>query len=209
MTTMPIIQCSHARMLMSEHLDGRLSDDVLHALDQHVNMCSSCWAYWQALQKVSALFQTADFALPPPDFTARVMSRLSARADNERARQWAGALAWGSLAAAFVLVAAIFIVYALQLPAVAATRPSANILGLSMQVSNAVLWTVRLLDSSVVITQSLSRVIPAPLLLASLIWGLVGTIALSFTVAGLVGAYQPIKIATQHTRSTVTNHGNQ
>jgi len=189
-----------ARLLMSEYLDGRLGDDEVGALNDHLQTCPSCLSYWKALQRVTQVFQTAEVALPPPDFTARLMRRLNGETTRGYRDRQPSPFAWAAVAAAFVVLAAGVMLYALQLPTTGHNGPSADVFGLSMNVSRAVLLAVRLVGMTETIIHDLVRSIPTPVLLLGLLWMIVGILVLIYALVSLINACQPRRVATQHVK---------
>lgn len=191
-----MMKCKNARLLMSAWLDDCLEADGKRGLRDHVLTCSDCRVRWHALRHVSSVFQSAEVALPPPDFTAQVMRRIQA-ASAERERPLlsgrSGVLAWGTLAATLVLLFALIASYGTA-PAqpITDSGPSLNFVRLSMQISNSALRAATAVGGLLAIGSELSRIVPRPALVLIGLWLVMGTVALSFTVAGLVAAYQPL-----------------
>jgi hypothetical protein len=191
-----MLKCDNARMLMSAWLDDYLEEDGKRALRDHVLTCADCRMRWHAMRHVSSLFQSAETALPPPDFTARVMRRVqTANAQSRPARFMlpSRSLAWGTVAATVVLLFALIVSYGTA-PAqqVADGGPSLNFVSLSMQISNSALRAATAVGGVINIASDLGRIVPRPALALMVLWLVFGTIALSFTVAGLIAAYQPL-----------------
>jgi hypothetical protein len=183
---------------MSEHLDGRLTQADIDKLYHHVRTCSNCAARWQALQRVSALFRTAEVAEPPSDFTARVMGRLAA-VESERFAAPGNRSLWLALATAASAVVVIWIAVvttlsALPQQAAPAGGPSFNYVALSLQVSQmAIRWST-MLDALASAVGTVVRLVPLPILVLAILWMLTGTLALTVTVATLVRAYRPMAV---------------
>jgi predicted anti-sigma-YlaC factor YlaD len=191
-----MIKCVAARLSMSEWLDGRLHDREISAVNQHLLGCADCRAHWQAMQHVSSLFNTADAALPPSNFTARTMQRLL-RQEAEQAAALSGGrsvvFAWGSLAVSLALLLTVAIFYGLA-PArsSAAGGPSLNFLSMSMRISDSAIRTATMIENAAATVSQVLHVVPLPLLVLILAWALLGTAALAFTVGSLVAAYRPM-----------------
>lgn len=188
--------CDHARMLMSERLDNRLDAATIAALDTHMAGCPACREHWQTLQRVASLFAGADLAAPAPGFTSRVMAKLE-RAEQRRQspfRRWAAVVAPLGAAAllALVFVAALASQPAVDVPA-AASLPVVRLIGaiansgvLSALVANG--------ESSAQAVWSVASALPASLVLLALLWLALGTVALSYVLARVILAYEPVAI---------------
>jgi anti-sigma factor RsiW len=74
------MHCLDASELMSLRLDSALADGQEEALREHLSGCQACAAQWEALQRVSCLFEHADYAAPSPVFLRKVMARIQRRA---------------------------------------------------------------------------------------------------------------------------------
>lgn len=197
-----MMKCDNARLFMSAWLDDCLDVDSERALRDHVLTCSDCRMRWYALRHVSSVFQSAEAALPPPDFTAKVMRRIqAANAVNDRPRFAlpSAALAWGTLAATLVLLFALIVSYgAAPAQQVADGGPSLNLVSLSMQISNSALHTATAVGGLLTIASELGNIVPRPALALIALWLILGTVALALTVAGLVAAYQPLSSVASH-----------
>jgi predicted anti-sigma-YlaC factor YlaD len=194
------MKCENARLLMSEFLDARLDANGVGRLREHMAGCPDCRARWYALQRVSSVFQSAEVALPRPDFTARVMQRIQAAETEARRPAYAlrsATLAWGTLAATMVLLCTLIVAYG-STPAqtASASGPSLNFVSLSMQISNSALQAATAVGGLMTIVSKLGEIVPAPALVLIFAWLGFGTIALSITVASLVAAYQPLSSGT-------------
>lgn len=73
------MHCSEVSEVMSLRLDTELPLDQERAFQEHLAMCESCAALWRIMQQASALFENAELAAPPPQFAAKVMTRLHRR----------------------------------------------------------------------------------------------------------------------------------
>lgn len=62
--------------LMMDALDGVLSPAGQEALDEHLSVCSDCYAEWQSLRLVDELLLGAPMVEAPAGFSLRVQSRL-------------------------------------------------------------------------------------------------------------------------------------
>jgi anti-sigma factor RsiW len=189
------LTCDKARVLMSEQLDGLIAPPALQELNQHLQACLDCTARWQTLRRVSSLFEGAEMALPPPDFTSRVINRLavagaqSETAMHRRSLWFAGA--------AMATTAALLIVVAMTMTAAAgrtvvASGPSLDILSMSMNVSGAAIWLATMVHSTLAIAGNIFTFVPPLTIVLFLMWLTAGTLGLAVTVASLVGAYQPL-----------------
>lgn len=70
------MRCTDARAVMMELLDDLADSAQQAALLSHVAECAACRAEWRALQELDALLTAAPMAVPPPDFTQRVLTRV-------------------------------------------------------------------------------------------------------------------------------------
>ena len=190
-----MMKCNDARLLMSGALDGQLNDGEMCAVNAHMEMCAACRQRWQAMQQVSNLFRTADVALPPPDFTRRVMLRLSRREYREVAapsRSHAVALAWGAAALSVGLVLSLLV---LSLSTAMGGADSASFLSLSLRVSGSAVRAATLVDSAARTAASIMSALPLTAVALLLLWLTMGTVGLAITVASLVAGYQPVAAA--------------
>ena len=193
---MAIVNCSQARALMSEQLDGRLSDTVASGLAEHIAQCTACQTRWQAMQHVARFFQDVDMALPPLDFTARVINRLTARELDRVAVRSARAqtvLAWATMACALLIVVTALVLSVSGMPSQAIATPSLDMVSLSLRASDAVVWTSLLIGSVFQVVDRLAELVPLSLLLVGTAWLAAGTGVLAYTVASLIAAYQPAR----------------
>jgi hypothetical protein len=183
---------------MSELLDSRLSSQQVRLLEEHRRGCAACQARWQAMQRVSSVFQTAEMAMPPPDFVAQVMSRLDhASAVEEREPLFAGRglATWATVAAAFLLMLAGVGFFSEGFAGGGVVRQ-----GLSVNVLNATLAASDIVTDWATITNNgfstgyrVLRSVPPVLLVVTSLWVVAGTLALAFTLANVIGAYQPMR----------------
>lgn len=82
--------CVHAEQMtawMSLALDDLLEVNDAKKLQDHLAVCSVCRSTWQAMQQVSALFETAPLVHPPVGFASRVERRLALRAGAKKGTQ--------------------------------------------------------------------------------------------------------------------------
>ncbi len=82
--------CVHAEQMtawMSLALDDLLEVEDAKRLQDHLAVCSVCRSTWQAMQQVSALFETAPLVDPPVSFASRVERRLAYRARAKKGAQ--------------------------------------------------------------------------------------------------------------------------
>lgn len=86
----------HAEMtvMMSLALDGMLSSEEQKAFEGHLRSCVGCQGHWVRWQQVDALLAAEPVAAPAPDFSARVLERVSQRGQRQR-RLLGGALLLG------------------------------------------------------------------------------------------------------------------
>ena len=83
----PMVNCEHGEQmtaLMSLALDGLLEDRDRQRLDGHVASCPACQSEWEAMQQVSALFESLDMIGPPLGFAVRVERRLEHKKKQQR-----------------------------------------------------------------------------------------------------------------------------
>jgi predicted anti-sigma-YlaC factor YlaD len=198
------MNCQNARLLMSEWLDARLDANSIVGLREHMTTCPNCRAHWHALQHVSSVFQSADVAMPPPDFTARVMQRIQAAQPVARRPLLAvrtATLAWGTLAATLFLLCTMVVFYG-STPSQpgSASGPSLNFVSLSMQISDSAIQAATAVGGAISIASRLGDIVPRPALVLIFAWLGIGTIALSITVASLVAAYQPVSVGDSQKR---------
>jgi predicted anti-sigma-YlaC factor YlaD len=93
--------------LMSLALDGQLGDKDQRRLEDHLATCSDCQTEWEAMQKISALFEEAPMVGPPLGFAIRVERRLSEKTKKRRRAFGGFAVLTGSLSLAGVTVAVV------------------------------------------------------------------------------------------------------
>jgi anti-sigma factor RsiW len=113
-------------ILLSEYLDGELSDDAARMVGDHLLSCETCKDTYERLKAESSLFLEH---LRAPDPPAHMKMRIFRRIDGEtetglpsRLLSWLGIgrpapvrlRAWTGAAAAVVLVAAVFSTLHLQ-----------------------------------------------------------------------------------------------
>jgi anti-sigma factor RsiW len=189
-----MMNCNEARSLMSQALDGVLTERAVEEINPHVRRCAACYTHWQAMQHVSALFRGAGAASPPDDFTARVMQQVYLQQPRYIGRRMASyplrTFVWatGAVAAMLAVVA-----LAVAAPGVASSGGGASVslLNLSMAVSSAAISTAALIQSLLAVPLRIGAMIPVPALALLALWLVVGTAVLGFTVGSLVAAYQP------------------
>lgn len=75
--------------LMSLALDGLLEEQDRRRLEQHLDVCPSCRAEWEAIREIGALFKGSPLVGPPLGFAIRVERRL-AEGDRRRRRLFGG-----------------------------------------------------------------------------------------------------------------------
>jgi len=199
------MKCDDARLMMSEFLDGRLREAEVRNLNHHLLLCTACRPRWQAMQQVSALFQAADVALPPPDFTARVMKGVRHIEAERRAgfvRGQSPLYAWGAMGAAVVLLGAVLVISVLSSVQNADAGPSVSFLSLSMAISSAAIRAATLIEGSLTALSRVAGPVPFSLLVLALAWMVAGTLALAFTVGSLIGSYRPLSAAASGTSET-------
>jgi len=74
------MSCRASVELMSLRLDGLLEPADITDLEQHIQTCPACTAQWTALREADRLLRAGARrpVQPPPDFAARVMTRVAA-----------------------------------------------------------------------------------------------------------------------------------
>lgn len=87
--------------MMSLRLDGILTPADQATLDRHLDECPACMAMWQAMSGLDAMFGQTAMVSPPPDFSARVMTRVQAR---RAGRRWPETILWLTLIALLLSV---------------------------------------------------------------------------------------------------------
>ncbi|MBM4046549.1 MAG: hypothetical protein FJ279_15670 [Planctomycetes bacterium] len=102
------MDCTHARALMQEYLDGGLADEMASALNAHVATCRACRREMASYRVVFNVLDGQNLASAPVGITTRIMAAVTTSPRRREAtwRDWA-------LVAASVLVAAVFGVMAL------------------------------------------------------------------------------------------------
>ena len=102
--------CHDAETLISDHLDGTLSDADRERLDAHCAQCASCAAILGDLQAIRQSAATLPPLRPARDLWADVERRIAAPVvvldERRRVPAWARRAPWRQLAAAVVLMAA-------------------------------------------------------------------------------------------------------
>jgi predicted anti-sigma-YlaC factor YlaD len=91
--------------MMSLALDGELSGEEQKRLDEHLHTCTVCADLWGRMHLLGTMFESADEAVPSPDFTAMVMTRVDLHESRRRWYPLLIALLTGSSLAAAVSVA--------------------------------------------------------------------------------------------------------
>jgi len=77
--THPMISCDHAQSLVSDRLDGALSDTQRAQLDAHLNGCADCRAVAADLEKLHADAAALPLLTPSRDLWAGIEARLDAK----------------------------------------------------------------------------------------------------------------------------------
>lgn len=77
--THPMISCDHAQTLVSERLDGALSDTQRAQLDAHLDACADCRAVAADLEKLHADAAELPLMTPSRDLWAGIEARLDAK----------------------------------------------------------------------------------------------------------------------------------
>ncbi len=74
------MSCRASVELMSLRLDGLLEPPDVTDLEKHLQTCPACTAQWAALREADSLLRVGARrpVQPPPDFAARVMTRVAA-----------------------------------------------------------------------------------------------------------------------------------
>jgi anti-sigma factor RsiW len=189
------MRCDEARWLMSESLDRRLSESSSGKLQTHLQTCCACLSRWQAMQHVSSLFAAADFAKPPPDFTARVMKRVQTAEQAKAAHVFERpplAVAW-AIATTILLLAAVLALYAVQTPAAVANSaaPSIDLPAVAVQISGEAIGGAILFEKVATAAYDVTRIVPQAAISVILGWMVFGTLALAITLAGVINSYWP------------------
>jgi len=73
------MRCREASEMMSLRLDSELHPQEEQALQQHLLMCDSCRAEWEAMECACALFGGVVPTPPPPGLSSRVMAAIGQR----------------------------------------------------------------------------------------------------------------------------------
>ncbi|MBR5430557.1 MAG: zf-HC2 domain-containing protein [Firmicutes bacterium] len=98
---------SKYEMLVQKHIDRELSPVEEHMLELHLAECPRCAALCRDLERLDGLLSRELFEVEPPqDLVERVMSALPETTAGHSGRRRRTYLAWGSVAAAAVLLAA-------------------------------------------------------------------------------------------------------
>ncbi len=95
---------------MSLALDGLLQAAELRRLHDHLAVCPTCQAEWQAMQQVSALFEQSPLVGPPLGFALRVDRRLEEKLRRRRRTFGGVAMLTGSLSLATVTAVAVVVI---------------------------------------------------------------------------------------------------
>ena len=98
------MQCEHIYEMMSEKLDGRLDDDQLARLTEHVTACGACLAEWEKMQALDHLLSSAPMIEAPVRVRVRVMTSLERREQIQRAFIGGTTLTLGTVALGLVLI---------------------------------------------------------------------------------------------------------
>jgi predicted anti-sigma-YlaC factor YlaD len=84
------MECETFQEQMSLWIDGKLNEDEVRYIENHIAVCASCRTSLDALQRLDRLLSAAPMMAPVPGFTERFQSRLVTR--RRRSRTWAGLL---------------------------------------------------------------------------------------------------------------------
>jgi len=68
-----------AQELLSDYLDGELSDECVADLEQHLESCDECQVELESLRKTLLVLGGLQPAEPPPDFLQQVNQKLRRR----------------------------------------------------------------------------------------------------------------------------------
>ena len=79
------MECQPASALMSQRLDGQLTETEMATLDEHLEACVCCQAEWETLQALDALFAEPAMVPAPANFKGVVMERIRRRDQAKRA----------------------------------------------------------------------------------------------------------------------------
>src|SRR5690349_20857105 len=82
------MRCRECESLVWDYLDDELSASQRQLVAGHLAACPQCTAYFQQLRSLPVPTGHLQVALPPPDFTARLMERIAPLpSPNDLARQ--------------------------------------------------------------------------------------------------------------------------
>jgi anti-sigma factor RsiW len=104
-----LVECEHGEQmtaLMSLALDNLLEEGEQLRLTEHLASCSTCQLEWEAIQQVTALFESAPMVGPPLGFAIRVERKLADQTKRQRRLFGSLALVTSSLSLAGVTVVA-------------------------------------------------------------------------------------------------------
>lgn len=98
------LDCRRAQELIEQMLDGEASAGSASAAGRHLERCPDCQAYRRAIARQMGMLAGLSREIPPADFVASVMSRLSRETRPAGLRWlWVAAPAAAALAAALLL----------------------------------------------------------------------------------------------------------
>lgn len=98
------MRCKKASELMMARLDGQLDHQVTAALDEHLEVCSTCRAEWQRLHALDSLLRSASAVPAPPHLHVWITTRISRREEVRRAIGGGLTLALGAASLALLML---------------------------------------------------------------------------------------------------------
>ena len=103
------MECQHASTLMSQRLDGQLSENQESGLDEHLATCVCCRDEWEELQALDMLFAEPLVIPAPVQFKGMVMERIRRREQAKRAVTGGIVLMLGVVAIVGLLLAPLLV----------------------------------------------------------------------------------------------------
>ncbi len=70
------MKCTHARKMISQHMDDELSPDEKKDVDSHIQSCASCREGLEEIRALHGLFASAERFPAPYGFATRVLANL-------------------------------------------------------------------------------------------------------------------------------------
>ncbi|MBN1310300.1 MAG: zf-HC2 domain-containing protein [Anaerolineae bacterium] len=74
--------------LISLSLDNMLTEDEQFSLEKHLQSCAACMHAWEQMSLVDGMFKAPVEITPPPEFTSRVMARVSSYEKRRHLYPW-------------------------------------------------------------------------------------------------------------------------